>query len=50
MGIWADLREHSLSRSDKMNAGARQPKCTEAANGHRRVLGARCFVIQYYIF
>jgi hypothetical protein len=38
------LREHSLSPSDKVNAGAKLPKCTSAANAHRRVLCGRSFL------
>ena len=37
MGI-GGLRERSLSHSDKVNAGDKLPKCTSAANAHRRVL------------
>ena len=40
------LRAYSLSHSDKVNAGAKPAKCTEAANGHRRVLCVRSFVVQ----
>jgi len=30
--VFGGLREHSLSHSDKVNAGAKPPKCTSAAN------------------
>jgi len=40
------LRERSLSHSDKVNAGAKAAKCTEAANGHRRVLPNRALVVK----
>jgi hypothetical protein len=33
-----DLREHSLSWNDKVNAGANLPKCTSPANAHRCVM------------
>ena len=39
-GHFGGLREHSLSPSDKVNAGAKPAKCTSAANAYRRVLAA----------